>query len=138
MWLIMLFTLFISPQEKEMELKIRGIQDSRGVVRIAIYKKKADFMEIEKAWYTKNVKITRKGIVRVQVPGADSGEYAISCYHDIDSNEKLNTNLLGVPTEPYGFSNKARPKFRAPNWEEAKVKFSAGNNQPVEVVLEKW
>ena len=33
------------------------------------------------------------------------GEYAFCVYHDINSNGELDTNLVGIPKEPFGFSN---------------------------------
>ena len=33
------------------------------------------------------------------------GEYAFCVYHDINSNGQLDTNLVGIPKEPFGFSN---------------------------------
>jgi uncharacterized protein (DUF2141 family) len=51
------------------------------------------------------------------------GAYAISVYHDENSNGKLDTNVLGVPKERYGFSNNARRIFSAPTFEEARFEF---------------
>jgi uncharacterized protein (DUF2141 family) len=52
------------------------------------------------------------------------GEYAISLYHDVNGNNKLDTGLYGIPVEGYGFSNHAKgamerqvlknPNFRLP------------------------
>ena len=36
------------------------------------------------------------------------GAYAVAVYHDENGNGRLDTNLLGLPTERYGFSNNAR------------------------------
>ena len=33
------------------------------------------------------------------------GEYAFCVYHDTNSNGQLDTNLVGIPKEPFGFSN---------------------------------
>ena len=33
------------------------------------------------------------------------GEYAFCVYHDTNSNGELDTNLVGIPKEPFGFSN---------------------------------
>ena len=33
------------------------------------------------------------------------GEYAFCVYHDVNSNGELDTNLVGIPKEPFGFSN---------------------------------
>ena len=47
-------------------------------------------------------------------PGAETftfqvppGAYAVAAFHDENGNGKLDRNLLGLPTEPYAFSNDA-------------------------------
>ena len=52
------------------------------------------------------------------------GEYAISGYHDLNNNGKLErSGLLGKPKEPVGFSMlDVRRIWRYPKWDE--VKFS--------------
>lgn len=57
------------------------------------------------------------------VPGA----YAIKIFHDVNDNGKLNTNWLGIPTEPYGFSNDAMGTFGPPSFEQAR--FTVGTKQ---------
>lgn len=47
-----------------------------------------------------------------------AGKYAISGFHDINGNEKLDTNLVGIPDEPYGFSNDARGTFGKPDFSD--------------------
>jgi uncharacterized protein (DUF2141 family) len=49
------------------------------------------------------------------------GTYAVSVYHDLDANGQLNNNLMGLPTEPYGFSNNARGSFGPPSFQAASV-----------------
>ena len=49
------------------------------------------------------------------------GTYAVSAYHDLDANGQLNNNLMGLPTEPYGFSNNARGSFGPPSFQAASV-----------------
>ena len=56
------------------------------------------------------------------------GEYAIRLYHDVDDNGELNINVLGIPREPYAFSNNAKPRMSAPGWNP--TKFTVGK-QPV-------
>ncbi|PIW69408.1 MAG: hypothetical protein COW08_07295 [Ignavibacteriales bacterium CG12_big_fil_rev_8_21_14_0_65_30_8] len=55
------------------------------------------------------------------------GEYAVKCYHDENSNGKMDSNFLGIPSEAYGFSNNARGSFGPPDYEDAKFLFSADN-----------
>lgn len=46
------------------------------------------------------------------------GKYAIRYYHDENINGKMETNLVGKPTEGYGFSNNVIGKFGPPAFEK--------------------
>ena len=48
------------------------------------------------------------------------GQYAIAVYHDKNKNGLLDTNMLGIPLEEYGFSNNARGRFGPASWSQAK------------------
>jgi uncharacterized protein (DUF2141 family) len=47
------------------------------------------------------------------------GEYAASVLHDENSDGKMNTNIIGIPTEGYGVTNNPKPRRRS-------VRFSEG------------
>ncbi len=55
------------------------------------------------------------------------GNYAIAVYHDRNKNGELDTNLLGIPKEAYGFSNNARGKFGPASWKDAAFEISNKN-----------
>jgi uncharacterized protein (DUF2141 family) len=46
------------------------------------------------------------------------GKYSIRYFHDENGNCKLDTNLLGLPKEGYGFSNNATSMFGTPSIKE--------------------
>ena len=58
--------------------------------------------------------------------GLPNGVYGISGFHDENKNGKLDTNLVGYPTEEYCASRNARNTFSAPSFDDAKFKFSGG------------
>jgi len=64
------------------------------------------------------------------------GDYAISMYHDKNADGKCNLNFLGVPTEPYGFSNNFRPKFSAPTFTDCQ--FNLNTNETLKIKLGKY
>ena len=66
--------------------------------------------------------------------GLAPGEYAIAAFHDEDRDGDLNTNLLGMPTEGYGFSNEARGTFGPPGFDAAAFTIKAGENRPAVTV----
>lgn len=47
------------------------------------------------------------------------GRYAVMAYHDRNGDGRLNTLPVGLPVEPYGFSNDARGTFGPPAWRAA-------------------
>ena len=46
------------------------------------------------------------------------GQYAIRYFHDENENDELDTNLLGIPKEGFGFSNDAMGKFGPKDFSE--------------------
>ncbi len=58
-----------------------------------------------------------------QMPG---GTYAAAVIHDENSNNKLDTNFIGVPTEGYGISNNHTHALSRPSWDESKIVVNGG------------
>ena len=52
------------------------------------------------------------------------GQYALRLTHDENSNGKLDSNFVGMPTEGYGFSNNPRV-MRPATFDEAKFELGA-------------
>ena len=51
-----------------------------------------------------------------------AGDYALAVFQDIDSDGKIDKNMIGIPKEPYGFSNNIKPRLSAPPFEKAKFR----------------
>ena len=60
------------------------------------------------------------------------GEYAISVFHDENSNHKMDTNFLGIPKEGIGASSDAMGHFGPPKYKDAKFIFN--HNQQTIVI----
>ena len=56
----------------------------------------------------------------------EPGTYAVSVFHDENSNGKLDTNFLGIPREGVGASNDARGHMGPPKFDAAHFQFSGG------------
>lgn len=64
----------------------------------------------------------KDGVVTVSFPDLDVGKVAVAVRHDLNGNNKLDTNLVGYPKEPFGFSNNAPLRtFGAPRFEDVVV-----------------
>ena len=62
------------------------------------------------------------------------GRYAVTVYNDRNGNETFDKNWIGIPRESWGVSNNARPRLRAPGYEEAVFELDIGEHR-VEIEL---
>jgi acyl-CoA reductase-like NAD-dependent aldehyde dehydrogenase/uncharacterized protein (DUF2141 family) len=53
------------------------------------------------------------------------GTYAVSVYEDLNSNHKLDHNLIGIPSEPVGVSNNPKVHMRPPRFDESSFRLGA-------------
>ena len=122
--------LFSGVKTHKLSIHISGISKIKGSLFIAIFRATDDFPVFGKQF---------KGIVK-EVEGKSQnytfdnlpeGEYALAIYQDENRNNILDKNLLGIPTEIYGFSNNARRNFSAPSFQEAKFKLNKDLQQTV-------
>lgn len=62
-----------------------------------------------------------------------AGLWAVSVSHDLNGNRKVDTNMVGLPTEAWGVSRNARPTLRAPRFDEASFRVDAGASVTLDV-----
>lgn len=108
----------------ELSVEVKGISEAKGDVLLAVYDK-AD------SWLKKGVAVAKVaatvGSVTLSVPGLAEGEYAVTIFQDMNGNGKLDANFVGIPTEPFGFSNDATGKLGPAKFEQAKFMIEQGN-----------
>ena len=61
------------------------------------------------------------GALRLVLRDLPPGRYAVAAFHDENDNGELDSNLLGVPSEGYGFANDPDATFGPPDFEAASV-----------------
>ena len=69
----------------------------------------------------------RAGTMRFVFQDLAPGRYALSAFHDENDNGELDTNLMGIPSEGYGFGNDASAAFGPPSFEAAAVDVDAAS-----------
>ncbi len=69
----------------------------------------------------------RKTQARCDFEDIPPGTYALAVIHDENMNGKLETNVLGIPTEGYGFSNDAKGVLGAPSFSAASFLYDGRN-----------
>lgn len=135
---VLLFHMFPA-RDTELKVVFTDIKDARGQVYIAVYDSPSNYLSYDqdKIRTRRVLDVSSNGSISCSFPELPAGTYAITSFHDVNGNGKLDTNLLGVPTEPYGTSNNPRPKFRAPRWEEARFEWNP-KKPSITIRLLKW
>jgi uncharacterized protein (DUF2141 family) len=66
--------------------------------------------------------------VRVELKDLPEGRYAIKAFHDLNGNGEMDLNWIGIPKEPYGFSNNAMGTMGPPKFDQAAFPVKKGPN----------
>jgi uncharacterized protein (DUF2141 family) len=116
-------TLTMAVSAATLEVTIANVKSSDGMLMLALY---------DSAGYrTTPMRAVAQPASTPVFRFADLPEcdYAVAVYHDLNRNGKFDANLLGVPTEPYGFSLHGPAGIGAPGWPEAKFELPAAGAQ---------
>ncbi len=127
----------------DIEVEVRGIKVRTGQVHAALFANADDFSldlafrgmitsdgKISVGIFTKDNRLPRPPAEFVSTPAnaksiqfrmvdVAPGTYALALYQDVNDDGKLDTDLNGVPLEPWGMSNNPQVSGRGPTWSEA-------------------
>ncbi|MEE9413567.1 MAG: DUF2141 domain-containing protein [Methylococcales bacterium] len=115
-----------SIQAASLTIEVSGINNSDGIVHIGLYDKTAGFPDEHQYMQgqTFSAADSVEGKATVEFTSLRPGEYAVAGYHDINNNDEMDTNLVGIPQEPYGASQGARNLLSPPDYDDAKFEIS--------------
>lgn len=114
-----LFIVQVELNAADLTIVLEGAKVDEGVLMVAVADSQAAF-DNEAPVYVSLILPVRDGGNTITLHDIPAGAYAISVFHDADSDGELNANLMGIPTEAYGFSNNARGSFGPPSYENCR------------------
>ncbi|TDO82774.1 uncharacterized protein (DUF2141 family) [Flavobacterium chryseum] len=101
-------------------VEVSGVKLGKGSVSFGLYDKEKGFLDNESQIATAKVKATENKVVYT-FKNLPDGDYAIAVYQDLNNNGKCDRNIIGYPTEGFGFSKNYKPKLSAPNFDDVKI-----------------
>jgi uncharacterized protein (DUF2141 family) len=125
---------FTNSENTELTIEVVGLDSAKkGNLRIGIFKKEG-FLKPDKAVDGKIVPVT-SSTMKVMFKNLPSGTYGVAVVQDQDKNGKLSTNIVGYPTEPYGFSNNKYGNLGPPSFSDAAIKLEEGKTTEIKIKL---
>jgi len=127
-----LLTATLPAAAAELTVVLRDVRAQTGLIKIAV-------VDSQAGWDGQAAPVQAEGappsgeqatfVFKDLKPGA----YAVLITHDENGNGQLDTNMMGMPVEGYGFSNNPRV-MRKPTWDEARFEL-AGDTARIDVAL---
>ncbi len=109
-----------APAKQTVVLQISGLQPKSAAVMVAVFLTADGFPDVTAASSTAEQDANEQlAEIPLQLPL--SGMAAVAVFQDLDGNGVLTKNVIGLPTEPYGFSGNARATFGPPAFDAAAV-----------------
>ncbi len=113
---VFLYPMLLTSQHT-LTIKAEGIKSSHGHIAVGIYDTSHNFLKVDETLIGTFVK-AETGTTIIEFFDLPVGTYAVSIFHDVNGNQKLDTNFMGIPKEPVAFSKAKMKMFGPPNFEE--------------------
>lgn len=118
----------------KVSVTISNIKTNKGVCRVCLFDNAAAFNGTGKPVQCVTASIQNKTAV-AQFDNIANGTYAISVFHDVNNNNKLDVNFVGIPKEGYGASKNKLPFASAPDFKENQFSIKQGTHQHLPIRL---
>ncbi|WP_353483719.1 DUF2141 domain-containing protein [Haliscomenobacter sp.] len=135
--ILILLPLFYENQMGALTVKVTNVQAYQGSIRMAVYNNEKTFPSEKQNFCGAMTSLAPGTLPKLTCENLPFGQYAVAVYHDLNNNGKMDKNAMGIPTEPYGFSNNVQVKWRQPKWADAAFVLSTAK-QELTVSLKRW
>lgn len=122
---VMLLALFVPlfANAATLDLTISDVRGDEGQVMLQVSSSGAEFTGESEPPTVSIMQRAQRGSMAMQL-ALPEGTYAIRVMHDRNGNGELDTNFVGLPKEPFGFSNNVVGRLGPATWQDAQFDLS--------------
>ena len=136
--MVTLWSVYTLPSQAQIEasqlgVEINGLRDQSGQVCLSLFSSSQGFPS-DSAQAVQNQCVTASSTPIITFDNVQPGSYAIAVLHDANSDRTINRNVLGIPSEGFGFSGNPVIRTGPPTFGDAMV-FVAGNQTKIQIDL---
>jgi uncharacterized protein (DUF2141 family) len=111
----------------ELTVHVEGVLPAGGILRLGVYDAARYPDDDSKPVASADVPAIG-GETVITLHNIPPGIYAIQTFQDVNANDKMDTTWMGLPLEPFGFSQDAKPFLSKPSFDEVKFTLVPGDN----------
>ena len=123
----------LAGRHKPLTLIIKNMQTPDGPIVVGVYEEKNKFLDEKDEFKKYTIKPNKDGIVTIK--DLNYGEFALALYQDVNSDGKINKNGIGIPKEPYAFSNNYKPVIKAPAYKDCKFAYNSASSDTLVISM---
>jgi uncharacterized protein (DUF2141 family) len=116
-------TASATPQAYSLTVTVHGVRSGQGQIMAGLLKADAATGTARSVGGLAAPAV--QGDTTLVFTGLEPGTYAVRMFHDENGDGQMATNLFGLPTEGFGFSNGARAGFGPPSFADMQVTVAA-------------
>jgi uncharacterized protein (DUF2141 family) len=117
--------LCLTAQAADLTLDVEGIDTTKldkAALLVGVFTEASPWLKEAAAGYRFELTAAaRNGSQQIKLTKLPKGTIAITIYQDTNGNGQLERGQMGIPLEPYGFSNDAVGNFGPPTFQQAAV-----------------
>ncbi|MDX3914615.1 MAG: DUF2141 domain-containing protein [Pseudosphingobacterium sp.] len=118
-------------QKSVLRVDVCNLKNNKGVLYAALYRNQQSFLNEKECYASKIVESNHADTLSFFFEELPIGKYALAIFFDKNGNGRMDKNFLGIPKEPFGFSARKMPLFKAPRFDEASFVLKPDNNKLV-------
>ncbi len=117
--------LTAAAQAVSVRFDLKALNQKSGKVYLAIFDNAGNFPDKAPFSFSSvDVKNQNEAQITLDLP---EGDYAAGVYLDENGNNTLDTNVLGIPKERFGFSKNPKIRFGLPSYQECEFRVDEQN-----------
>ena len=122
--------LAAGPANANLTIRIENVLPAGGIIRMGLYDE-ARYPDDNSVPIASADVTAEPGATTITLHGLNPGIYAIQTFQDVNANGKMDTSWVGLPLEPFGFSQDATPFLSKPDFDAVKFTLKPGDNSLV-------
>lgn len=110
-------------QAADLTIEVLNPKLLQGSINAAVYSSAEGWLKDAQSLGAQRVPVAEKTVLVFR--NLPAGSFAISLFHDENGNGVMDKNVIGLPTERYGFSRDARGTMGPPSFADAAIALQA-------------